>query len=216
MKRFILLSAPRSGSTYIKELLNSHPNIRCWGEIFLRKSTTPGNFTNYCNSNPFYRVNFFIFGNRIASRFPYNLFIKNLQQGFLKWFYSYGDSAIEQAVGFKLMYGQFYNYQKKWVQKNILSVVHLIRKNALKKHLSALTKKKRGFAHSTTSVKPIQVYCDPQSIVKVLDDIVRYQERISNWLKDLNYIEIEYESFLYEYPKPYNETLKFLGVKEWA
>jgi hypothetical protein len=157
-----------------------------------------------------------LFGNGIASRIPYNFFISNLQKGFMEWFYSCGDPSVEKAVGFKLMYGQFHHYQRNWVKEEDISVVHLIRRNALKKHLSALTKKERGWAHSTKKVEPIKVFCNPRTIIRVLDGIVNCQEKYSNWLKNRKSIEIEYESFLYEYPKPYNRILNFLKVKEWS
>lgn len=37
MKKFIIISAPRSGSSYLRYMLNSHPKIRCKGELLNKK-----------------------------------------------------------------------------------------------------------------------------------------------------------------------------------
>ena len=39
---FIVLAAKRSGSTFLQEALSSHPNIKCYDEMFMLKSTKTG------------------------------------------------------------------------------------------------------------------------------------------------------------------------------
>jgi len=214
-KKFIILAATRSGSTYLKDLLDSHPRIRAWGEIFLRKSVMPGTFAHYCKSSPPHSALYSLLGGRFASRVPYNFGMMWLHKRFLDWFYSFGDSSDEQAAGFKLMYGDVNAYQKRWIRKEGVSVIHLIRENALKRHLSILTSQKRRFAHSTKQVKPIKVYCNPNTIAEDLKRYMVTQDRMRKTFLSNPTIEVHYEDFLYSYPEPYDKVLDFLGVERW-
>jgi LPS sulfotransferase NodH len=37
MKKFIILTTQRSGSTWLTDLLNNHPHVRCYSELFLNR-----------------------------------------------------------------------------------------------------------------------------------------------------------------------------------
>ena len=114
------------------------------------------------------------------------------------------------------MYGQLYDYQRRWIEKENISIIHLIRQNVFKKHLSYLTKQKRGIAHSTVNIELVKVFCDPSTIIEILDYSIKSQNKRKEIFPDNPYIEITYEAFLNNYAEPYKKILSFLGVKQWA
>jgi len=147
MRYFIILSLQRSGSTFLHKLVNNHTQIECRGELFLRGVLTKGNFDYYCNQTLSRKLVFILFRNKQYIVWPVsNIFFGRMSETFLKEAFT----NTTKYAGFKLMYNQLSlnRFMSKWIKKNDVKIIHLIRENALKIYLSHLTMQLRGMAHS--------------------------------------------------------------------
>ncbi len=118
MKKFILLSSQRSGSNFLQSLLNSHPEILVGGELFNRNDQF---------------MNDFLIKNNIQ--------FKNVDPAeCIKKYFSRSLKRGTNYIGFRLFYTHLRN--KRELIWNTLkytpdfSLIHLQRKNMLKKYLS--------------------------------------------------------------------------------
>jgi len=123
MNNFVIITTPRTGSTYIRLWLNNHPHIRCHGEIFLRNYHAKDGFKCYCNNNVKRQFLYKVFCNKLFTRLPLNIILNNLVNKFFYSFYNIPTHSgpwtdlntwndyqlrnnldMENSVGFKLMY----------------------------------------------------------------------------------------------------------------
>lgn len=110
--KFVVLSHQRSGSTFFRLYLNSHPQIRCHGEIFLKTYGAKDGFRNWCQTTSFWTRMVYILRiyKPLLNQFFHQLFN---DEAFcapwtnIKTWNEYQPRAKmerEKAVGFKLMY----------------------------------------------------------------------------------------------------------------
>jgi LPS sulfotransferase NodH len=241
MTKFVLLTTQRSGSTFIRLWLNSHPSVRCYGEIFLRTYPAVDGFKHYCEANIFRRILYHTLCEPYFTRSSYNFVSKKLIRKFLNELYynpcftapwtdistwenyqSRQKSNIERAIGFQLMYSQLrdYEYLKKWIISNNISVVHLIRKNLLKLYLSRLVAQKSGIYHSfekSGNVRPFQkVFVDSKNILPRMNNILKEREEIRNIFSGNASVEFSYEDFFSSYAEVSQKIFSFLGLQDVA
>ncbi len=121
--RFIVLGRSRTGSNFLRGLLNSHPQIVTFGELFRNYDTVDWAYANYrqteammaqMQSDPVGFMEQEIFG-----RFPDEI----------------------RAVGFKIFYyhARANGWERLWAQLEAtkpLRVIHIKRRNMLKTHVS--------------------------------------------------------------------------------
>ncbi len=234
MKKFVILTTQRTGSTYIRLWLNNHPNVRCHGEIFLKNYNAMDGFNYFSNKKINNQFLHYIFCNRISSKLSYNIVLKNLIKSYFDSFYNNHNHSgpwidmktwneyqtrnnpdMDKAVGFKLMYGQLKDYQflQKWIEDNNLYIIHLIRNNPLRVYISRLLMKKRGVSHSTSRIKDEKVFVNPNTIVSKLNQIVKISELMKKNFTYNPYLEITYEDFFNNYTKTSETILDFLGIE---
>lgn len=207
MKKFVVFSAPRSGTTWVVDMLNSQPAITAYSELFLD------------TSNP--RVGHW--GGELEvswnSYFEQSeLKLKHLFRPYVV--YRYLDEVFSsrkaEALGFKLIYRQFLRCPEMLVYMlvNRVSIVHLIRRNFLDNLLSREMLQIRNLYHSHEDVEQVQVRLDTSSILKKLrnnDRQVTWAGRIFSRL-GLPYVEVSYEDLLSD-EKNFNVISDFLGVE---
>lgn len=184
----IQISDKRTGSTLLQRALNLHPDIRGLDELFVM----PGEVKNIKKSG--YVPYMF----RKPDMRPEN-YIKNI---------IWADEP-DKSVVFKLMYNQIENGRVepiiKFIQKEKVPVIHLIRKNLVKKTISGLSREERT----------------PD---RLFDEVVRGKRNIRKYKhlfqKLPNYLELYYEDIVGEKvdEKTYLETetnrklCEFFGV----
>jgi len=83
MIKFVLLTTQRSGSTYVRLWLNSHPDIRCHSEIFFRGYPATDGFRAYCEANRIRQLLYRTLGKHKFTKSPHNIAIKWLIWQFL-------------------------------------------------------------------------------------------------------------------------------------
>ena len=121
--RFIVLGRSRSGSNLLRGLLNSHPQVTAFGEIFQNKETISWGLTGYGQ------------GKRLHQQFQNDPVALLRSQVFRK------QPAGICAVGFKIFY--YHAQDERWravweylIQDEAIHVVHIKRNNVLRTHLS--------------------------------------------------------------------------------
>jgi len=118
---FVILAPKRSGSTFLQEALSSHPNIKCWDELFMIRGPKSGK-----------RRNQYLYWYMKKTK-------KHSIPQYIDWLHN---EYPEKSIGFRLMYP----HEEKWnvlstIKKKNIPIIHLVRDNLLGKTLSSYTKK---------------------------------------------------------------------------
>src|SRR5205823_2889123 len=130
---FIVLSSPRSGSTWFVDTLNRAPGVTAYGELF-----QPG------------RVKGFTWG---ALGFPSYVVYRRERRGragaYLRELFAGRPDA--RAVGFKMMYGHATRHPQVMahLRRRGVRVVHLVRANSVDVALSRAFIAARPYGHAT-------------------------------------------------------------------
>ncbi|MEZ5003138.1 MAG: hypothetical protein R2730_08865 [Chitinophagales bacterium] len=182
--KFIILSTARTGTNYIKSLLNAHENTIAFGEIFRNKKQIGWDFPGY---NPKKHFNTFIDS-------PIKFITKHL---FIKY------PKEVKAVGFKIFYhhaGDILNNGSVWeFLKNdpSIKIIHIHRQNSLATHLSLRKAFKFDNWKNTEGEKKeiIKIDLDYNDCLKAFNDIDHWAEYANNYFKDHKILNILYEDF---------------------
>lgn len=135
MKDFILLTMPRSGSTWLGSLLNDHPAIDMFGELFLTHDV-PDQYKTIRGHDP---EKFFRFKERTHKRRPAVTF------DYLEHVFSYG----ENACGFKVMAWPYIQHPEiaHFIKKHGKSILYLHR-DIQDRVISYAVAEKRNYFHT--------------------------------------------------------------------
>lgn len=213
MQKFAILGIQRTGTTLVRTTLDSHPDIMCLGEIFQMRSgmahgqaprrgfktRTDLGYQSYIQQSALRRLR-----NRIARNSMVREYLDNIYQ-----------SPGYAAIGFKFMYSQLRKYPSvlQYIRTKNIRVIHVVRENVLKTHLSKLTMRARGLAHSTRKANLVSVRVPTNDLIKTLNKI---QDNGMRWKQALDghseYMQITYESFVEDNASVLSEVLAFLEV----
>lgn len=236
MKKFLILASQRSGSTLLCTSLDGHPNIRCHGEVLMRKAHSADGYWKHCQQSMFSSLLHSIFtsqyGRHVPHRMQTSLLYPYLDQIFSpnprsrpwkeisQWEEEYiDDTAEDHAVGFKLMHKQLkVNHSlNTYIKKQDISIIHLYRENLLDTFLSGKTLQKSGTAHSQSPEMPVKTHVHDLDIQELLNFIQHNQEMHTkqlNWLtKQADYHEVCYEELAGDFNTTMNTLGEFLGVE---
>lgn len=237
MSKFVLLTRQRSGSTFIRLWLNSHPNVRCHSEVFLRTYPAADGFKSYCEANRFRRLLYYTLGKPRFTKSSYNFAMKWIIERYLDelynnpsfsapwtdmttdaWWKEYqprGNSDLEKVVGYQLMYSQCTDYRplRGWIANLNVSIIHLIRRNALKLLLSRIISKSTKQYHFASNMTQQKVFLDPKQLLTQLDRIVSKPEKMRKKFLGNPYLEITYERFFANHSEESERILAFLEIE---
>lgn len=171
---YVILSRGRTGSTWLAQLLDAHPEISCgsrksgWGEL-LHGHGHDGNDD----------LSFKIIADFMAEQ-------------------------REPVVGFKLLYGQMHNWVRFGEflgDMGFRTYIHLIRKNALDIMVSVALTKATHVWHVQNDTDPweadsIKKYNDGRIVIDP-DDVVNYIKHYGQVIKNINY-RFKTHMFYYE------------------
>ncbi len=199
MKRFIILTTQRSGSTLLWRYLNGHPNIFACGEMFLAKHGGTNAYAAFRKGSTKRWLNHYIYNKQNVATY-------------LDHFFSTGQDF--ESCGFKLMYGQNNRNIRSWLIKHNVSIIHLIRENILKKIVSGETMKARGVAHIKPNemVEDIKIDLDVNMLIPRISAIAKGIRLNSEKFSMLPYLEVYYEDFINDPPGTAEGIFDFLGV----
>ncbi len=170
MNHFIVFADARTGTHYFESILNQHPDIQCFNEIF--SHIQPHHFFHFLleeiKTDP-------------AKIIPFQW--HQVFGRYLDFVYAhFGDGP--HVVGMDIKY-----YQMDWVpglmdvlKKKKVKAVHLIRKNYLKHniacYLHSIREQLGRQFHETQKVKPVKVDVNLQTLI---DDLQRRQKTIDHY-----------------------------------
>jgi len=189
--KFFIFGQGRSGSNLLVDLLNSHPDIYCDRELL-------NNF-RVARKNKVFRV--------LIKLFPYQ---------YIKYYLNKNPGKI---YGFKLMIYQLMGYKK--IQKKLFDqkwkIIHIKRDDVLQQTFSAIIAEKSGkYLRTNNDDEDKNIFnIEPRRVFDGILYRTRDLEREKNILKDLKFLEINYEKDLANSNK-WKETtervFKFLGT----
>lgn len=142
IQRFVVLTTQRTGSTWLIDMLNSHPDIDAFSELFLEGAEgTPtwGGRKDFHFYNSF-RKGLLEHGRQINERDVVNEYLDQL----------YTERSGCRIVGFKLMYGQAGAHPAiaEYLRDHDARIIHLFRRNLLDILISKEAAAARDLYHS--------------------------------------------------------------------
>jgi LPS sulfotransferase NodH len=199
---FVILTSPRSGSTWLVSLLNQMQDTTTFGELFLPRKHS----------------------SKWDAEFAYPRFVEVRPpdgQTRPAEVFKYLDALYRKpgAVGFKLMYSHLRRYPELLAYFLIhrVRVVHLLRKNPLDLLISRALKRKLQQAHRLANEPPVeglQIELNTETLIKKLQIKQRKIKRAQMLLRfsGLHSIEIGYED-LQKDPSVFQELCRFLLIE---
>jgi LPS sulfotransferase NodH len=189
---FAILCEPRSGSTMLHTYLNSHPQIKSYGEV-LRRNTEDLAIVKETNS-------------RIAT-LAFKPHTRALKAIGLKLFYEYYEDP-RYASSFQEI-----------LHRRDVKIIHLVRHDTLKVYVSLKIAQKTNKWSSVKSAgnesRP-KITIDRDDYIQFREQHLRHRRLFAMLLKDHPLLEVAYED-LVQNPRPIlNSIQQFLGVKPKA
>lgn len=221
--RHLILTNGRSGSNFLANSLNKHPNIVNYGEVLANKlkpyifydkskqyKIYSGSIIDYLHY--IYTSKTFFYGAQLYS--AYSHFRKKKPINFKTW-------GKVTHIGTKDF---FLNYRKKNAWDFIFSnqdvaIIYLYRENLLRRCLSNVFLAKTGVAASEKPGEVQKVNINLSELMKkleILDDEVAHEKRMLGELKDHRLIAIKYEDYFVDETSilTHNQQIfEFLGVE---
>jgi len=199
---FVILTSPRSGSTWLVSLLNQMEDTTSYGELFLPRKRS----------------------GKWDKDFAYPRFVEARKAGRLTRpaeVFKYLDTLYQQpgAVGFKLMYSHLRRYPEllAYFEIHRVRIIHLVRQNPLDILISRAVKRKLEQAHRLANEPPVeglQVELNTETLIRKLQIKQRKMNRARNLLRwsGLRQMEIGYEE-LQRDPSSFSRLCRFLSIE---
>lgn len=197
-REFVVLSFARTGSNFLIEMLNFHPNLKCHGELFAPKGI-------------YYRGNYRWLNKRSD-------FWTKLRDWFplcsLRFFqFSLLSSRV---VGFKL-----FDEHSQWVRQFVLSreetkKILLLRRNFLRAEISLqIAKKTDAWVQFSNNQEREKIVFDVVGFWEHLGSVRKFEEEVEEFLKSTgqSYVKLFYEDINgADLGKKMMEIVRFLGL----
>ncbi|MGB3509298.1 MAG: sulfotransferase [Microcoleaceae cyanobacterium] len=204
-QKFLVLTRARTGSNFLMSLLQSHPQIRAFEEIFTRqKRKINWGYAKYPRSSEVLKM---------REEEP-RKFIDEVV------FRKFPPSV--SAVGFKLFYYQAQSSERQQIwqylhQDKNFKIIHLKRENLLKiclsYYLAKITKKwivknEKNYLNNNVTVK-----LDYNDCLKLFTETKKWEDEYDNFFKEHQKIELIYENLVQDTIQETRRVQEFLGVK---
>ena len=201
--KFMVLTQARTGSSMFTSMLDSHPNIKCFGEVF-----NPGSNFGYKHwqSKSYKR--------RIADKYlrDYNI------EKYIDSLLSVEPEDNTQAVGFKVIYpGQFDRWPnlRCYCRENDFKVISCIRKNLVRKYISSKIANYEGvWTTQERREERVSLNVDVNDLSRYLDRVETIYQLIDTLTVEFRGIQVSYEELSSNRESIMIEVLQFLGIEE--
>ena len=202
--KFLVLTQARTGSNMLVSMLDSHPNIKCYGEVF-----NPSSSFGYVNwqRNSYLR--------RIANKYirDYNV------EKYIYSLLSVGPKDNTQAVGFKVIYpGQFDRWPnlRYYCRENNFKIISLIRQNLIRKYVSSRIANYEGaWSAREHRNKRVSIKVDLSDLSRFIDRMETIYHLIDTLSVEFRGIKISYEELSSNRDSVMTEVFQYLGIKEF-
>ena len=196
---FVVLTSPRSGSTWLVQTMNRAAGVTAYGELFLANRMQTWGASDVPPYDAY----------RSAGRFPR---VIRYTRGVL-------DRPGNAAVGFKLMYGQARRHPTLWayLMARRVRIIHLVRENsldvAISRQVAAQTGRFHAEAADVSDAPDVQV--DTRQLVR---DIRSHRRWVSaarrlGGVGASPWLELRYESLVAFSGRELGRLGAFLGVE---
>ncbi len=188
--QFALISHPRCGTTFFRDMLNASSSVFCYGEVF---------FPDY------FHWGFYSFMMERARKNP-DLALPSNWAPVLKDYFNQLTGVMSEAkkehVGFDIKIPQMqsiYNISG-FLYKNNFGVVHLRRRNVVEAIVSleimAANEASGIPVHSGTKPPLRSIHVDRDWLLQRIDELNFYDDQINRIFSSVRYIEIYYEDLV--------------------
>lgn len=185
--KFVIAASQRSGSVFLENSLNSHPDVHCYGELMLgigghRDVEVPG-----------------FLHRRRQQRHLYSMVKSGVALRPARFVDDAYSERDEQAVGFRVMHRHTRKPLVNYLHQVGARVIFLERRNLLRQVVSRRVMHTRqreigvGSAHSTSGAFSETIHLDPQDVLRSIDHLVTDQERSRQLFAALPSISLTYE-----------------------
>ena len=211
MTRFVVLSTQRSGSTWVVDMLTSHPRVVAYSELFMHGGHGTPKWGQE-QDLPYWQTYIREQGGGRLAR-PFHL-------------WRYLSRALEErpgvdAVGFKLMYSQLTRVAKPltvalWLKR--VRIIHLMRRNALDVVLSRdAGEARRGVLHAREG-QPVETVRFRLGTDDLVERLTAHEwqiegARVRFKRVGIPYTEVIYEDLVANEKQGFDDLFRFLGVE---
>ena len=220
--RFLIATAGRTGSSWLMEMLNSHPAIEGYGELLTgTTSARPRTRVSLSSPGDLHSFAYCLTGQSGAARM---LGMPYLGVKYLNRVYAQRDGL--GAIGFRLLYRQL---KRRWgsaipavtwflpyAAARRVHIVHLIRQNKLELVISTKIGYARNLLHALPEdeVPKATIRVDVKELARLLDRELTKERNARRLLAPLPVpkLELSYESLMANTETEYRRVLEFLGV----
>jgi hypothetical protein len=180
--RAVILTTERTGSTFLFQCLDSHPEVHCAAELLNGQPDFP-------IPPPRGPFRYIIKGFRIARTGAW------LPHYRLEKFYN---AATTPVRCFKVMYGQFVRpfALRYLLQHREIRVIHLRRENLLQTHVSVALMQKRRDLHVTQPVAPVWAHIDPGLAIAAMRQTEALYQRYDRLFAGHPLMHVSYETMI--------------------
>ncbi|MGL5836805.1 MAG: Stf0 family sulfotransferase [Waterburya sp.] len=202
-QKFVIICRKRTGSNFLVSLLQSHPKIRAFGEVFGDDEQIHWGYPSYSSAKVL----------QTRKRDPIKFLDQIVFRDFLK---------STKVVGFKLLYQEEQNFSKKTICEYLqkiknLNVIHLKRRNILANYVSWQIAKKTDvwilLKHQKNPKPTLEIdYEDCLKYFQKTKALEKEHENFfSNHSKQIH--TLYYEDLVTNTEKEIQEIQQFLGVE---
>lgn len=226
---FVLLSVPRSGSTWLLHCLDSHPDASCIGEVF--SIHTPNCVLSRLMPFSLQTLHREINNLHIKAKLPWRFFtrILNRSLGYLQFFLNAKrlDRVLKEGIipssranskikGFKVMRLHLMRFKpslEKYLSENCEFKLILLRRNLLQRWVSIMVaKKKVNFASSSESVSKRKYKLPMKNLLRDLSLLNKAQHDVLNYKIAKRKMIIYYEDLQLKPSQTWNQICRFLQI----
>ena len=199
MQRFIVVGTQRTGTNYVRTLLDSHSEILCIGEAFLKTYKDRFSYRTFSRHSPARLLNSQV--RKQASTASYLDYLFS-QQGY-------------SAIGFKLMIRQHKKnpYILECLHRHPIKFIRVHRQNILATLVSRKISKTYGIYHSKSTMSARTIEIDTDSLYSGLEEIDRENASLEQMCDGFDNIVVTYEKMTADADSVCRHMLNFLGIE---
>ncbi len=173
--RFVIIGVQRTGTTLLMSLLDQHPDVICVGELFQFRTEDVQygvrRFRAYVHDSPVRRVlDLLRFG--------------GILHDYLDTVYPLLDAP---AAGFKIMLDQIRRYRSvlAYFSQHHFKIIHVVRKNILRTHISRLRARQSGIYHSAQPIAGSKIRVPVTSLLQDLSSLAADNATLATLVSEL-------------------------------
>jgi hypothetical protein len=210
----LIIADARTGSSWCAQILDSHPAVRFYGEVFIHNIRPHELGLPHAPANP-----------RGFSQLPappliFAQYAHQHRGAFKVWRYLYSllnQPTLPPVLGFKFMYSQWIVHPSVllWASAHRARVIHLVRTNQLQRVMSSHVFKATQVPHATERVQIPPFRVDPSAVISAVRGAERRVTKARAVLRTVpvRTLEVSYEALRREPDRVSRRLFHALGLE---